>query len=439
MNYNGITTEQVNEVKQAIETFLKVEYTEGLRNEFNTTESLINKLKTDTITGKKRVKSFALGVTDNVRALGRTNDTYKLETTDYSKGVNTVEAGFDTTKFMAEFSITDEVILKGTTDGSIFDVVKDSLERMKLSLRHTQNRYIYGSKTGLIGKVVANSTIAVTDGTPYVTMKVTNSQSLLPGMGIQIQWNTTGPDTLHSVQGIIWQKDNSIIHDERLIIILENTKETGDIDNAAVIPADANVYGKQLLLNGQIAQEYTGLQDIIFTKDNTIFEVNRAVYKSFNPTIYDLQGELLTEGILRDMTDHLALTSPQGTSIDMVASNHRIIASIEKQLYQFKQYNMDTTANGFQLGGRPEIKFDTYQLHKDKYSRDRNVGIMDTRMIGELRRKDFDWITNGREGVLERINGTEIYEGIMTKYADMYIEGWKSQAGFINARETVEE
>ena len=30
-----------------------------------------------------------------------------------------------------------------------------------------------------------------------------------------------------------------------------------------------------------------------------------------------------------------------------------------------------------------------------------------------------------------------MYEGIMTKYADMYIDAWKSHAGFINAAETI--
>ena len=119
-DHNGINYNNVN-VKASLEDFLKIEYTDGLQNEFNTMEALINKLKKDTLTGKYRTKSFALGVTDNIRMLGNGNDKYVLSVEDYTDAAETVEAKFDTTMLMGIFSITDEVILKGTTDGSIFD------------------------------------------------------------------------------------------------------------------------------------------------------------------------------------------------------------------------------------------------------------------------------------------------------------------------------
>ena len=39
INYNNVN------VKASLEDFLKIEYTDGLQNEFNTVEALINKLK----------------------------------------------------------------------------------------------------------------------------------------------------------------------------------------------------------------------------------------------------------------------------------------------------------------------------------------------------------------------------------------------------------
>ena len=126
--------------KNVIEDFMKTEYQEGLRNEFNMMDALINRLPKDTITGKKKYKSFALGVADTVRAVGESFDRYELGfDTFYNKGVETVEAEFDTTKLMATFAITDEAILKGTGDGSLLDVLKDSLDRMEISLKHTMN------------------------------------------------------------------------------------------------------------------------------------------------------------------------------------------------------------------------------------------------------------------------------------------------------------
>ena len=71
---------------------------------------------------------------------------------------------------MGIFSITDETILKGTTDGSIFDVLNDSLGRMNLSLKHTLNRFTYGKSGGLISLLVA----AVTAGKIWKRRKCWN-------------------------------------------------------------------------------------------------------------------------------------------------------------------------------------------------------------------------------------------------------------------------
>ena len=98
-------------VRESLEDFLKIEYTDGLQNEFNTMDALINKLKKDTLVGKYKTKSFALGVTDNIRMLGNGNDRYVLTADDYTNAAETAEARFDTTKLMGIFAITDETIL----------------------------------------------------------------------------------------------------------------------------------------------------------------------------------------------------------------------------------------------------------------------------------------------------------------------------------------
>ena len=52
--------------------------------------------------------------------------------------------------------------------------------------------------------------------------------------------------------------------------------------------------------------------------------------------------------------------------------------------------------------------------------------MLDQTKIGELVRRDFTWITSGEvNSVLQRRPGTELYEGIMNKYADMYIDAWR--------------
>ena len=423
INYNNVN------VKQSLEDFLKIECTDGLQNEFNTMEALINKLKKDTLTGKYRTKSFALGVTDNIRMLGNGNDRYVLTAEDYTDAAETVEAQFDTTKLMGIFSITDETILKGTTDGSIFDVLNDSLGRMNLSLKHTLNRFTYGSKSGLIGEIVGNVTKSTYAELPTVEFEMTNSLSILPGMGVSIA-NADGNTIL--AQGKVWQKYSPAVGKEKVVVILNDGSANGD-----AVVTGSKILSRQLRTNN-IVSEYTGLEDIVITQNNTIFGVDRNVYKTLNCTVQNLAGEMLTETVLRDMADHIEINCSDDSKVKLVASNHKIISTVEKQMYMFKDYSIDSANSSFHLG-RKDIVFDTYTLYKDKYSRNQNVYLLDTDKIGELVRKEFGWITSGNHQVLERRDGSEIYEGIMTKYADMYIDAWKSHAAFINAAEEVTE
>ena len=360
-----------------------------------------------------------------------------LGVNDYSNGAETVEAQFNTTKLMGIFSITDETILKGSTDGSIFDVLNDSLGRMNMSLKHTINRFTYGSKTGLIGVMsdptkTAAAAAGNVMGVDLVDCIVTNSLSILPGMGIAF---AAAADDSIIAQGKVWQKYNTGVGVERIIVLVQEYATSKSLSD---IVATNKVFSRQLDVTAGVVPEYTGLQDIVLTQNNTIFGVDRSVYKTLNCTVQDLNNALLTESVLRDMADHIEISCSDDSKVKLVASNHKIISTIEKQMYQFKEYSLDSNGNGFQLG-RPTIKFDTYELYKDKYSRDKNVYLLDTDKIGELVRKEFGWITSGPTAqVLERRDGSEIYEGIMTKYADMFIDSWKSHAAFINAAETVE-
>lgn len=446
--------------KNVIEDFMKTEYQEGLRNEFNMMDALINRLSKDTISGKKKYKSFALGVNDNVRAVGNSYDRYELGfDTFYNKGVETVEAEFDTTKLMATFAITDEAILKGTGDGSLLDVLKDSLDRMEISLKHTMNRFTYGAPDGIIGAVdktygiqkfavdTKDATAKPTevrgsehnyfygDAPKVIKFKMKNSHSLLPGMGIMIE------DGTKRYVGRIWQKDNSKIHDEIVIMFVDKYLENKQVATLpeSITVSNAVVYSRQLDDAGDVNAEYHGLEAILNPKNNedynNIFGVNRNVYTSLKNTVVDLAGEnFLTEETLRDMSDHLALTSPDGTSINLVCSNHRIISQVEKSLMQFKEAIYTQNSGGYQLG-RPDIKFDNFVLVKDKYARDENVYMLDQTKIGELVRRDFTWITSGEvNSVLQRRPGTELYEGIMNKYADMYIDAWRCHGIITNCK-----
>ena len=512
INPKGVSMASYSQ-RNLIEDFLKAEYEGVLRDEFNKMEALINRLPKDTITGKKKYKTFRLGITDNVRMMGNSYDNYQLGMDDfYNGGTERVEAEFDTTKMLATFSITDEAILKGTSDGSIVDVLKESLDSMELALKTTFQRFTYGTENGWIGKVirdeeagssvgasgisvfslgkhaktgarpkydapdnnfydessVAEKDLAQASGARHsvpnvIKLKMTNSAAVLPGMGLIVAAETAAGAKTLLFAGKIWQVDNSKMDkdgDSNLIIFVEKVAQTDGtaaptaLATSVTASAVANVikyantfvgtsgnviktyarqFNEQISLN--VKQEYVGLQDIVIDVDKEIYGVDRSVYTSLKSTVVDLKdSDYMGEEYLRDMSDHLATTMPDNTSITLVAAKHRIISAVEKSMYQFKDYSLDTTANGYQLG-RPDIKFDNFVLVKDKFARDHNVYFLDQNKIGELVRRDLQWITSGEvNGVLQRRDGTELYEGIMNKYANTYIDAWRCHAAFTNVK-----
>lgn len=437
-------------VLRAVEEFLKIEYVDGLTNEFNTMDSLVNSLKKDKIMGEKIEKTFALGVSDNVRTMGLGNDTYQLGLTDFGSGAETVTAEFKAmAKLIGVFAVTDETIVKGTTSGSIVDVVSDNLNRMKLNLKNSYQRMVYGSNTGLIGAstgsgaagILAAGDISAEGGKQILKVRISNSHSILPGTGLlfrHVDGNTTT-----WFEGKIWQKDNSTLHDELLQVIVERHGVGATVSTAAfAIGSTYNyvfeVYTRQLQYAGGVAgAEYTGLEDIVINTDSEVFGIDRSVYTSLKTTIVDLEDGQdyipLNENVLRDLSDHIMLTANDDARINIVASQPRVISALEKQLYQFKRYDIGAGLPASTLG-TPKIMFDQWTLQKDKFSRDRNVYLLDGTKVGELLRKDFGWLTaGGPQGILERRTGTEVYEGIMTKYGDMMVDSFRAHAAFINA------
>jgi hypothetical protein len=440
-------------VLRAVEEFLKIEYVDGLTNEFNTMDSLVNSLKKDKIMGEKIEKTFALGVSDNVRTMGLGNDTYQLNLGDFGSGAEVVTAEFKAlAKLIGVFAVTDETIVKGTTAGSIVDVVSDNLNRMKLNLKNTYQRMVYGSKTGLIGQtidedgapvILAAGDVSAFGGQVVLTVRVANSHSVLPGTGLLFRHVAGDPAVTTWFEGKVWQKDNSVLHDEVLKVIIERHGVGTTVATTAFAVGTTynkvfQVFTRQLQYTGGAASaEYTGLQDIVIDTNSSIFGIDRSVYTSLKTTIVDLldDGDFipLNENILRDLSDHIMLTSNDDARINIVASQPRIISALEKQLYQFKQYNIDAGLPSSTLG-TPKIMFDQWMMQKDKFARDRNVYLLDGTKVGELLRKDFGWLTaGGPQGILERRTGTEIYEGIMTKYGDMFVDSFRAHAAFVNA------
>lgn len=429
----------------AINDYLKIEYPEGMRNEFNTMDSLINFLSKDELQGKYKEKLFALGIVDNMRALGdmwdkstfssNQTDKYEIGLDDYEKlsGAENVTARFDVTKFMNTFSVTDEALLIGTTDGSLYDTVRDNLNRMNTGLKHTQQRMAYGGKNGIIGKITNKEDTISVSGKPVIKVVATNGNSIMGGMQLMLRH-----DSNKWLQGKVWQKVPKLKADPELFIIVDEFSSAlddgGSFKDTAFNPDndEYKVYSRQFRAQSGVKREYQGLNDILIDPPTTLFNVNMDEYPSLKSEVKDLNGDLVTEQVLDEMHDHIMQNNSDDTSIDMVVSSYPIISTITQQFYSFKQYDIDTSSEEFNMGRRG-VNYAGYKFHKDKYSRDDNVYLIDTNMIHELLRKDFGWLTDGREDILERRDGTEIYEAIMTKYADFAIDGWRAHAAFTNA------
>jgi hypothetical protein len=474
-NYSGLHSGELGiNLRSEIEDFLKTEYTHGFREQFASTEALINFTRREQLTTAKKEKTFKLGVNDNVRSIGRSDilsDRWKIEASDFMKAGDYVDAQFETTKYLGITAVTNEVMLKSGLPGALVNVFQQNLEDMERGLLHTTKRYAYGSHTGLIGKVLNTGTVGspvgavaradegstvassgVQTGNKPITHKhlwdivIDNPNHLLPGMGIILKSTAdaqitqpdeagTGTDDVAYLTGKVYQKNNSRITNVKLIVYL-------DIADAYVIPPGVEIYASQIIMSGggalNIGREYTGLEDIVMTQDNVLFKINRAVYPQLNCTIEDLDGAIITEEVMRDMSDFLVQNAPEAASARLIAAPHRVVAAVEKQLLQLKEYTLDTKANGFELG-RPLISFDGNQIYKDPFARKGKVYFVSPEEFGELVLRDFEWLSQGEQGIFTRIPGTEMYEAIMVKYGDTYVDSFISHAGFYGANDAYGE
>lgn len=464
--YKGLHSGELGiNLRSEIEDFLKTEYTHGFREQFASTEALINFTKREQLTTTKKEKTFKLGINDNVRSIGRSDilsDRWKIEAADFMKAGDYVDAQFETTKYLGVTAVTNEVMLKSGLPGALIDVFKQNLEDMERGLMHTTKRYAYGSKNGLIG---ATTAVAVARAAEHATdlassgvqtgakriadnhlydVIIDNPNHLLPGMGIVLKSKTgaqitkpdgEGTEDVAYLTGKVYQKNNSRIANVKLIVFL-------DTAGTYTIPAGVEVYASQIIVSGggalNIGEEYTGLEDILFTQDNSIFKINRAVYPQLNCTIEDLDGAILTEEVMRDMSDFLVQNAPEAESATIIAAPHRVVAAVEKQLLQLKEYSLDTKANGFELG-RPMIAFDGNVIYKDPFARKGKVYFVNPQEFGELVLRDFEWLSQGEHGIFTRLQGTEMYEAIMVKYGNTYVESFVSHAGFYGANDAYGE
>lgn len=447
-----------------INKFLKVEFQEGLRSEMNEMEALINIMKKEQLTGKYKEISFGMGIVDNMRAMGQlwtdntdkkfleeatSNDTdkYELGISDYevNTGVEQVTAKFDVTKFLATFALTDEAVLIGTGAGTLFDYVKDSLDRMTKGLKHRQSRMVYGGKDGILGAVTTDVTPVksfVRNGKGALKFSMENIHTVVEGSQLMIK-AANGDRIL----GKVWQKVHRTVSGAPSIIVLVDkvivggtpTTEftSGNVASAIPTPnATWSVYSRQFRDEEGVEREYQGLEDILFGNSSNMFGIDFDVYEGLRPTLEDAGNALIDEYDLDQMRDHIATTHNSSTDVDLVCANHKIISAIKSQFYGNKQYDMDNGSNEFKLG-RQDIRYDNFVFRKDKFARAKKIYMLDTKQIGELQRRDLAWLTSGpQQGVLERRDGTEIYEGIMTKYADLYVDAFRAHAGYFNVAET---
>jgi hypothetical protein len=465
--YSGLHAGELGiNMRSEIEDFLRTDYTEGFREQFATTEGMINFVKKEQLTTKNKVKTFKLGISDNVRSMGgRTDmlsDRWKLNASEFVKAGDYVDAEFDVTKYLGITAVTHEVMLKSGLPGALINVIKQNLADMERGLLHTTKRYAYGSRTGLIGVLTAAAVKRADEGSSLASagiqtgnrpvahgklydIIIDNPNHLLPGMGVFLVSTSSkkittpkeggGTDDVEYLAGKVYQKNNSRITNIKLIVSL-------DVPGDYTIPEGVQVYASQIIMSGgaplQIGEEYTGLEDILMTQDNTIFKINRSVYPQLNCTIEDLNGDILTEEVMRDMGDFLVQNAPESSSASIMAAPHRVVAAVEKQLLQLKEYSLDTKAGGFELG-RPLISFDGNVIYKDAFARKGKVYFVNPQEFGELVLQDFEWITSGENQIFTRLEGTEMYEAIMIKYGNTFVESFTSHAGFYGANDAYGE
>lgn len=175
-------------------------------------------------------------------------------------------------------------------------------------------------------------------------------------------------------------------------------------------PSGSTAAGELITVQNSKGNELTGLKKIL-TADNTIYGVDRATNKWFNPNIINVNGAI-EEITIQKGIDTTEIRS--GKTPDFLMASYGV-----KRAYMDYMLTYKRNTNTLDVkGGFKAVDFNGIPMVNSKYRSAGSLALLDTSAFKMDRLEDWSFIDeNG--SILTRVTGFAKYEAILAMYADM--------------------
>ncbi|WP_134682570.1 phage major capsid protein [Brevibacillus migulae] len=359
---------------------LKLFYLDGLREQLNYASPILSVIERDSenVFGDKIVMALRYGRNGGI---GNRADDGDLPTANSRK---TKQAQWDTKNIFARIQITDKTMRASrSNEGAFVSLLEADLEDAQNDAKDNLARQVFGDGKGKLATTAATAASA--------TVQVDNAQYLFEGMIV---------DVVNPADGVVK-------HSGLEILEVDDQSATPSVKLSAPVTTDADDI---LVVSGNYGLELTGF-GAVFTPDNTLYNINRAQNKWFNPIVKPIGGEISEIGI-QELIDEAERRA--GGKIDFLSSSYGVRRGYQNLLLATKQIVevMDLK------GGYKVLSYNGMPFSVDKYNPKGTLYGLDTSTWKQYQLMDFDWLEEDG-AVLSRVANKAAWEAVLAKYADL--------------------
>lgn len=289
----------------------------------------------------------------------------------------------------ARISLSDRLIKSGATGAAFVNALDLEMKEIFRDAKDNLNRQMFGDGTGTLAKCTAIEAIGET------VIAVDDTRYLAEGMVI---------DTVDATE----EAAENVGH---TITVVDETNKTITVTPALT---GATAVGDLIVVSGAYNLEITGL-NAIMTPNNTIYTINRANNKWFNPGYIDAAGVSLDDELMEQAIQRVDLKS--GKKPEVILAGYKAYRVLKNYLAQFQRYTEMATRYD---AGHVTMSYNGIPVEQDKYQGDSTMdflNIADTfelLSIGEL----FDWM-DADGNILKPVANKAAYEAILVNYAEI--------------------
>lgn len=293
----------------------------------------------------------------------------------------------------ARMALSEKLMLTAVGGQSAFiDAFNSQMEDLVTDCKDYTRRMLIGGTGGIMGTTGAASSASTT-----VTLAATtNVRKFYPGQIIDI-FTVSGSTVTKAV-------------DAGTIVDVDYANST--LKMAAAVTCGSGDY---ISIAGAYNCELTGLEEI-FNSNSTIYGINRANYKWFNPKAYD-KSSSGTPSTFNSMWIQEAIDEVEdslGSHPDFLVCDAGVQRAYIQEQNTYKR-NLEYRKID---GGVDVLQFNGRDIVKEKYMPKGTIYILDTNDFKMLQLQDWSWM-EADGSVLARMADKAAYEATLTRYCDL--------------------